>query len=276
MASNKKVTIQIILVSLICVSVIMYVFIYPSIYENQCKTRYYDVFEKKITDDILNGNITIVKYEEKIESENVTSFSYSVGASGVVFDSDGDIYYALTAYHVVRDFQNADYIVMPYGTPTYLEYSKSSESHISSEMYYGQFEKATIVFSDEEYDLAVISFKSKEPLNVISISDINPSYNEKIVIIGNPEGERFLRSFGVITSKDYYMFKSKDELLPVNTFKHNAYETYGSSGSAVLNEEMKIVGINIGGGTNFMNRFKYGVMVPCELIHEFLEENNFE
>ena len=37
---------------------------------------------------------------------------------------------------------------------------------------------------------------------------------------------------------------------------------------------MQIVGINIGGGTDFMNRFKYGVMVPCELISEFLEKCN--
>ena len=270
--NNKK---KIIVVTLIFVFVCVCAFIYPSVYEYQCKTRYSGDFDKKITNDILESNIAIVKQDKKI-TENITSISWDVGASGVIFRADGDTYYALTAYHVVKDFQNTEYIIIPYGAPTYSEYKKSSESYVSGEMYYEQFEKATIVFIDEEYDLAVISFESKEPLNVLSVSEDNPNTNEKIVVISNPEGERFVYSFGVITSKDYYLFESNDELLPVNTFTHNAYIASGSSGSAVLNEEMRIVGINIGGGTDFMNRFKYGAMIPCELIHEFLQKNSFE
>ena len=272
---NKNNKNKIIVVTLIFVFVCICAFIYPSVYEHQCKTRYYGDFDKKITNDILESNIAIVKQEKKI-TENITSVSWDVGASGVIFRADGDTYYALTAYHVVKDFQNTEYIIIPYGVPTYSEYKKSSESYVSSEMYYEQFEKATIVLIDEEYDLAVISFESKEPLNVLSVSEDNPNTNEKIAVISNPEGERFVYSFGVITSKDYYLFESNDELCPVNTFTHNAYIAPGSSGSAVLNEEMRIVGINIGGGTDFMNRFKYGAMIPCELIHEFFQKNSFE
>lgn len=271
--NNNKITITIIVVALILVCVC--IFIYPSVYEYQCKTRHFDDFTNKITNDILESNIVIVK-QEKTVTENITSISWGVGASGVIFRSDGDTYYALTAYHVVKDFQNTEYIIMPYGAPTYSEYRKSSESYVSSEMYYEQFEKATIVLIDEEYDLAVISFESKEPLNVLSVSEDNPNTNEKIAVISNPEGERFVYSFGVITSKDYYLFESNDKLLPVNTFTHNAYIAPGSSGSAVLNEEMRIVGINIGGGTDFMNRFKYGAIIPCELIHKFFQKNSFE
>lgn len=129
-------------------------------------------------------------------------------------------------------------------------------------------------FPDEAYDLAVISFKSEKKLKVLPICEDNPKYNEAIMVISNPEGERFFHSYGNICSKDYYIFESNDELPPVSTFKHNAYESYGSSGSVVLNKKMEIVGINIGGGRDFMNRFKYGVMVPCELISEFLEKCN--
>lgn len=271
MNKKRKIQLTVFLISIICILVSVCILVYPSVHEYQCKTRCFKDFEKKVTDDILKSNIVIVKYEEKKESENITSFSYSVGASGVVFDSEGDTYYALTAYHVVKDFENADYIIIPYGAPSYSDYSKNSESYVSNEMYYGQFEKATVVLADEKYDLAVISFKSEEPLNLLTLNEKNPQYSEKIMVISNPEGERFVYSFGTITSKDYYVFESNDGLLPVNTLKHNAYENYGSSGSAVLNQEMKIVGINIGGGTDFLNRFKYGVMVPCELINEFLE-----
>ncbi|MDF2510956.1 MAG: hypothetical protein K0S04_822, partial [Herbinix sp.] len=272
---NKKKLIKLISICLIFTLAAVCFFVYPSIYEYQCKTRNFDEFDKIITSDIFKSTIAIVN-EKKTNKENVTSISYGAGASGVVFDSVGDTYYAVTAYHVVQHFENIDYIVIPYGAPTYSEYSKNSESYVSNEMYYGQFEKATVVFLDEEYDLAVISFKSKETLSRLLLNKTNPQYNEKIAIISNPEGERFIQSFGVITSNDYYNFESNDGLLPIDVFKHNAYINQGSSGSVVLNQEMRIVGVNVGGGTDFFNRFKYGVMVPCELINRFLEKNGFK
>ena len=269
---------QLILTVILCVILfvsILSTFIYPYLYEYQCKTRHFDEFENGITNDILESNIVIVKYEEKT-SGNVTSFSYSAGASGVIFYSEDDTYYALTAYHVVKDVENVEYIVMPYGAPTYLEYRKNNEVYITSEEFYGQFETAQILYADEEYDLAVITFKSEKKLSELSISEKNPKYNEKIAVISNPDGERFVHSYGTIRSKDYYVFNSDDELLPAKTFKHNAYESHGSSGSAVLNQEMQIVGINIGGGTDFLHRFKYGAMVPCELIYDFFEKYNIK
>ena len=64
-------------------------------------------------------------------------------------------------------------------------------------------------------------------------------------------------------------------MVATKTMKHNAYIDEGSSGSVVLNHNMDVVGINIGGGTNIYNKFVYGAMVPSELILEFLVENNF-
>lgn len=276
MANKKKKKIKIITIAISLISIlsIVCVLIYPSVYEYQCKTRHFDDFEKRITNDILESNIVIVKYEEMV-NDNVTSYSYSVGASGVIFDSENDTYYVLTAYHVVQDFENANYIVIPYDSPTYSEYCKDSEKYIPNRLYYEQFEKAQIVCVDKEYDLAVISFKSEQVLTTLSICNNNPQYNEKIMVISNPEGERFVCSYGTILSRNYDVFKSDDKLPSTNTFKHSAYISNGSSGSAVLNQQMEIVGINIGGGVDFMNRFRCGAMVPSELICEFLKENYF-
>ena len=71
---------------------------------------------------------------------------------------------------------------------------------------------------------------------------------------------------------DYYLFETKDGLPASRTLKHNAYEAPGSSGSVALNEDMEIVGINIGGATDAFGRFKFGVMVPCELVNIFIGE----
>ncbi len=271
---NKRKAI-IVLICLIFVLATVGIWIYSSVYEYQCKTRKYEQMEESITNDILKSNIVIVKYEEKNKG-NVTNMTYGTGASGVVFDSVGDTYYALTAYHVVRESENTEYYILPYGAPTYAEYSKKCESYVSNEMYYGQFEKGTVVLLDEEYDLAIIEFKSKETLSCLLINETNPKYNEKIAVISNPKGERFVHSFGIIKSKDYFKFDSKDGQLPTNVFKHNAYVNSGSSGSVVLNQNMRIVGINIGGGTDVFGRYKYGCMIPSELIHRYLEMNGFE
>lgn len=261
----------------ICLFVILTIsnlFIYPIYFEYQCKTRNFQDFEAKITSDIINSNIVIVTKEEK-EFENGLRTSYDAGASGIIFKQDKETYYALTAYHVVKDYMNAEYLIIPYGSPTYSEYRKQNETHVSLEEYYEQFKKVSVVFADEACDLAVISFESKKQLNVLSIEKVNPSQNEKIAVVSNPKGKRFVLSYGNIRSKNYYTFDSGDDLKPVKTFKHNAYVDFGSSGSVVLNQDMKIVGINIGGGTNFFHKFKYGAMVPCELILDFLNKNDF-
>ena len=272
---NKKT--QSILMILLAILVLLAVFIliYPSVYEHICKTRHFDEFEEGITTEVLESNIVIVRRLEETNG-NVTHVSYSSGASGVIFDSENDTYYALTAYHVVMNCENTDLFVLPYGSPTYSEYSKNNDSYVSYEMYYGQFRNPQLVYFDEECDLAVIKFKSNKKMNVLSICEKNPQYKERIAVISNPMGERFLCTYGTINSKKYYIFNSNDGLLPVNTYKHSAYENYGSSGSAVLNSEMQIVGINIGGGTDFMQRFKFGAMVPCEMICEFLEKSSLK
>ena len=63
--------------------------------------------------------------------------------SNAVFKQNKKMYYALTAYHVVKNYPNAEYFIIPYGAPTYSEYRKQSNVHVPNEEYYGQFKKAT-------------------------------------------------------------------------------------------------------------------------------------
>mgnify|MGYP006914488306 CR=1 FL=1 len=39
----------------------------------------------------------------------------------------------------------------------------------------------------------------------------------------------------------------------------------------VYNENMELVGINIGGGTDIFGRFRYGVLIACDQIRECLD-----
>lgn len=261
-----------VIVVILCVCLTAFLLGYPSIYDRQCRTRIYDDLQKKITADILKANIVIVQKKTEKQSEMVTSGSYSVGSSGVIFKKEGNSYYALTAYHVFDDAADAEWIVIPWGAKSYSDYAKNKEGHVSLEEYYNQFSRGELIAADKNYDLAILRFQSEDSLNALKLSNNNPGKGSRIAVISNPEGKRFVQTYGVIKSMDYYLFETKDGLPASRTLKHNAYEAPGSSGSVALNEDMEIVGINIGGATDAFGRFKFGVMVPCELVNIFIGE----
>lgn len=275
MKNNKKRLILIILTSYL-VFLMLCLFAYPSINQVICKNRYFKEFDETITEDVLNSNIVICVHEQTTDEDGSVYHTWTAGSSGVIIDYKDDTYFALTAYHVVKNnVDSTEFIILPYNSPTYTEFRENSNQHVSLQSYYEQFEKAKVIYAEEKYDLALISFKSSKPLHSLSVSKYNPSYNEKVVSISNPEGERFVKTYGKIKSKKYYTFKSNDDLLPIQTLKHNAYISYGSSGSALLNQQMEIVGINVGAKINIFNGFWSAVMVPSEIIQVFLKENYY-
>ena len=261
------------IVVILCACLAVVLLGYPSLYDHRCRTRVYDDLQKVITEDILKANIVIVNKKTEKQSEMVTHESYSAGASGVIFKKEENSYYALTAYHVVDDAADAEWIVIPWGAKSYSDYVKDREGHVSFEEYYDQFSRGELIAADKNYDLAVLRFQSEDSLNALELSDKNPKKGSRIAAISNPEGKLFVQTYGVIKSMDYYLFETKDGLPASKTLKHTAYEAPGSSGSVVLNENMEIAGINIGGGTDAFGRFKFGVMVPCELVNIFIEES---
>lgn len=270
MKSTKR-TIPIIIIAVAAV-IGATVLLYPTIYDHQCKTRVYEDLQAELTDDVMGANIVIVQEKVEKESDAITHLSYSVGASGVIFSHKGNKYYALTANHVVADGVGTEWIVIPYGSETYREYVNGKEEHVPQEEYYNQYSRGKVVASDEASDLAVLAFESKQQFPSLALSTINPSKDSRIAVIGNPDGERFVQSYGNIKSDELFTFETEDGLPPAQTLKHNAYEAPGSSGGVCLDEEKRIVGINIGGGTDALGRFKYGVMVPCEIINSFLDK----
>lgn len=272
--NNSKLYIKIlvIFIAVLLVTVAAVLFVVPEIHDEQCRTRFNTELDSQIDSSVLMANICVVRYEETTEG-NTTNFSYSLGASGVIYDKQQGTYYALTAYHVVSNpKENTKFLIQPYGT---LPYSQSNENggHLSLEEYYGQFPFAKVEYFDESCDLAVISFRISEELGVLDIAEFNPEKNTEIAVISNPEGKKFVRTYGTITSDSTIMFSGNDDQSTNLAVQHDAYVAPGSSGSAVLcfnNGKAEIVGINIGGGTNFMGKFQYGAMIPCRQISLFL------
>lgn len=271
--SNSKLYIRILLIfiAVVLVMVTAALFVIPNLYENDCKTRVYEDLEKRMDLSVLSANICIVRCEESTHG-NVTEYSYSTGASGVIFEKKLGIYYALTANHVVENGNSsvkASFIVQPYGTQPYFQ--SEAAFHSSLEEYYSQFPIAKVVYSDEKNDLAVISFYTSEDLEVLPLAEADALNGDRIAVVSNPDGKRFVHSFGKVLSGEQIVFSAGDGKSDNMAIQHSAYTAPGSSGSAVLNENMEIVGINIGGATDFMGRYRYSAMIPRRQIKLFLD-----
>lgn len=250
----------------------VFLFINPSIYEEDCLTRVYEDLEKQMDSSVLSANICIVRREEAARG-NVVNYSYSTGASGVIFDKKQSIYYALTANHVVQNDDpsvTATFIVQPFGSQSY--FSGESAYHSSLSEYYSSFPAAKVEYTDEKNDLAIISFYTPDSLAILPFAETDAAKGDRIAVVSNPDGKRFVHSFGNILSDDQAVFSAGDGKSDNMVIMHNAYTAPGSSGSAALNENMEIVGINIGGGTDFMGRYRYSAMIPRRQISLFLDK----
>lgn len=270
--NNSKLYIRILLIfiAVVLVMVTAALFVIPAVYENDCKTRVYEDLEKRM-DPVLSANICIVRREETTHG-NVTEYSYSTGASGVIFDKKYGIYYALTANHVVENSNSsvkASFIVQPYGTQPYSQNDTAFNSSLVE--YYSKFPTAKVEYIDEKSDLAVISFYISEDLEVLPLAEADASNGDRIAVVSNPDGKRFVHSFGKVLSGEQIVFSAGDGKSDNMTIQHSAYTAPGSSGSAVLNENMEIVGVNIGGATDFMGRYRYSAMIPRRQIKLFLD-----
>ena len=138
--------------------------------------------------------------------------------------------------------------------------------------YYSQFPEATLEYYDEAYDLAVLSFKSENAYVALPISQKSPDYKEQIGTMSNPYNQsRNFITTGYIISKKPISFGDDLTTGEYEVIKHSAKIAMGSSGSVLLNRDLEIIGINLGGGETIFGQFQHGLAMPSDKILDFLE-----
>ena len=221
-------------------------------------------FIEAVKSNAITANVLIIN----VTTES-NSTSYSAGQSGVIFKRESEKYYLLTALHGLSLENNAKILVLGYDQPTYAEVDFST--HIGLGAYYSQFLDAVVEYYDEAYDLAIISFKAESEYSILSIASDKPEYGEPVAAIGNPHSDsRSVVTTGKITSRNPVPFGDETGKNQYNVIKHSAETSMGSSGGALLNKNMEIVGIILGGDSIF-RRFIVGKAMPCDKIIEFIE-----
>lgn len=257
----------------ILASMMIILFVIPSIkpYYNQATNK---DFIENVQSNALSANVKIVQltYETGLNS---SSIAVSVGASGVIIRKEGNRYFVLTANHVITELDYADknqIVVMGYDDLDYNFSLHNGGEYVGIENYYLQFPEITVEHIDENSDLALISFTSDKDYTVLSVSEDDAKYGDKVASMSNPSDKRNIVTAGKIGSKGFWNYKDEAGKFKYSIIKYSAVTSAGSSGSALLNEELEIVGITLGGNENIFRQFISGMAIPNDQIRDFLRE----
>ena len=127
--------------------------------------------------------------------------------------------------------------------------------------YYESLLDGKIEYVSQTEDLAILSFEYNGELTVLNFENEELSINDRIMVIGHPEGNRYQISYGYIKSNLKYVRNNK-------VLEHNAYMRQGNSGGVALTENMKIAGINISGKFTLLGHYRAGYMIPKDIVKE--------
>lgn len=174
--------------------------------------------------------------------------------SGVIYNEDSTKYYVITNNHVLDvsdEYSTYHDVVYTYNLFDYL----------------GNKYAFSIDAMEEEYDLAVINFsKGSVDLPLISMElETNPDSGERVIAIGQPEGQINAVSLGNIIA---YQSVTSGVLFDciISTVRINN----GSSGGMLINYDGVLLGINTYGD----DEGESAASVPIEKVKEFLVDNS--
>ena len=134
--------------------------------------------------------------------------------SGFIISADG---YVVTNNHVI---ENA--------------------AQIEIEFFDGRFMEASVVGTDPKTDVALLKVKTKDKLSFVSFGDSNESkVGDWVLAIGNPLGQGFSVSAGIISARGRALSGSYDDFIQTD-----AAINRGNSGGPLFNMDGEVIGVN--------------------------------
>ena len=188
------------------------------------ETQFVDLSTDKV--ELYNEAVkSVVRVEVSISSS-----STNLG-TGVVYKKEGGYAYILTNAHVLSDSNGNKYENIHV---VFHDYSKA---------------KGTYIGVDRERDIAVFSVKDTESCTVAKIvaKDTDVVIGESVFAIGNPQGEYFSMTDGIISNnrlKTSTTYISKNGSSEVHVYNSTATINSGNSGGPLFNSKGEVVSIN--------------------------------
>ena len=259
----KNKNIVFIIFSIIVVIVAFFIIkeVIPIVNESNSKSRVFNDMQEK-SDNVIRGIVGIIP-----ESDMDGLSNHNGVGSGVIFDKKDNTYYVVTAKHVI-DVENSKFKIFTKDTEFSGQTVKADDNvnfEIPDDDYYESLLDGKIEYVSDTTDLAILSFEYEGDLTVLEFENDKLTKNDRIMVIGHPEGNRYQISYGYIKS-DLKNVRG-DKVL-----EHNAYMKQGNSGGVSLSENMKIAGINIAGSFTLLGHYKVGYMIPYTIVLDNISE----
>lgn len=201
---------------------------------------------------------TLSKYLAQISGQD-SKVTQGIG-SGFVFKKQDGYYYAVTNNHVVAQ---SDSLQVVLDDPT----AKDSETV-----------DAELVGADTNYDVAVIKFKTKYDLPIVTIGDSDDLIaGEPVIAIGSPYGLDFQGSVtsGIVSSPSRAMAADSNGT-SYEYIQTDASINPGNSGGPLFNSKGQVIGMNTMKISD-SNSDNMGFAIPINTVKEVvktIEANN--
>ncbi|MBQ8380969.1 MAG: trypsin-like peptidase domain-containing protein [Clostridia bacterium] len=217
----------------------------------------YQALTERVSREAMKFNVKIVADFYIIGSNTISSMQ---GSGAIYYLDENGYYYVLTNNHV------AD-ISEKYYKTEYIVYDM-----------YGNEYAGELIANDASYDLAVLRFKKSDKVTLATASIRLGEHEEEAltVSLGAPRSQFNNLSFGKVLKHDIVNMGASSDPTSQITFTviwHNSYVDHGSSGGALINEDLEIVGINYAAATDNEGDFSCGFAVDSLKIKEFLDAN---
>ncbi len=140
---------------------------------------------------------------------------------------------------------------------------------------YGREYEAVLVHDSPERDLACLKIITpKEKLATLEISEEKFDKSQPVIAIGTPQGKPNVVTFGKIENFKKIEVTDGEDYIPVDfsVIWHTAYVDHGSSGGALLDTSLKVVGVNFATSTGNDGKFAFGFALDAKTVLSFLNE----
>ncbi len=185
--------------------------------------------------------------------------SSAMQGSGVIYKADDNYYYILTNNHVV------------------VQEEDKSRYKYEVEDLYGNVYEAQLLCNDPAYDLAVLKFARPNDvqLGVALINETVPKKNATVISLGAPGGQYNFTSWGELLYYTDVSGVEGDSTTAINfdVYVHSCPLNSGSSGGALLNTKLELIGINYAAGDESGDWYNQGFAIPASRIVDFLIAN---
>lgn len=234
---------------------------------------YYEFDERLAKESIKNSHLSAhlkvknnTNFKDKFLWFELDSNIVTHG-SAVIYDYKDGYYYALTNAHVILASekiaeQAIDFDFFNISVIDYQDEEKSAE----------------VLFYRVDYDLAIIRFQSSKTYEIIKFADKNPEIGDNCIAVGNPLNARNKITVGA--GESYENVELIDSKLindvTFNVFKHSANIKGGSSGGALLNEDLELIGINYAEKNFFLIVSIDSFALPISNVKDFISLYNVE